>query len=90
LNVRRLTLTPLNFVPGEAATALGADDAAWLGAATDAAGADGGAAEDGDGLADELHAVRTSAGTTIAAAIDRNRDTTGGPPLDPRRRRPTY
>ena len=45
-----------------------------FGGAPDAAGVDG-AAADGDGLADELQAVRTRIGT-IAAAIDRNRDTT--------------
>src|SRR4051812_24601892 len=81
-----LTLTPANFVPGEAATALGATEAAAevLGAtlgATDALPVDG--AADGDGLAELEHAVRTRIGM-IAAATVRNRDFTLGPPLDPR------
>jgi hypothetical protein len=75
------TLTPLNFVPGEAAAA--ADAEAPADAAADAAGADAawlsgaalGLAALGLGLADELQALRMRMGM-IAAATDRYRDTT--------------
>jgi hypothetical protein len=69
VNVRTLTSTPVKSCAAAAAEA----DAA--GAET--AGADAavdGATADGVGLADEPHAVRTRMGT-IAAAIERNRDT---------------
>ncbi len=66
-------LTPLNFVPGDAAAACDAEAAGALGGA-DVGPVDAGA-DDADGLAVGLQAVNTRMGT-IAAAIDRNRDTT--------------
>jgi hypothetical protein len=72
-----LTLMPANFVPGEAAAAAEADAAGE--AATEAAGLATAGADalgaDGVGVADELQALKTRIGT-IAAAIDRYRDTT--------------
>jgi hypothetical protein len=79
-----LTLTPANFVPGEAA-ALGCVEAGWDAAVdgvTDAAAA---AEADGEGLTALLHAVRTRIGM-IAAATSRYRDTAESPPLDILRR----
>jgi hypothetical protein len=84
LKVRMLTLMPLNYVPGEAATAeaeaAGADG--W-----DVAGGVEAPGDDavGDGLAEALHPDSTRIGM-IAAATKRYRDTDGGPPLDIRRR----
>src|SRR3954454_24522063 len=82
-----LTLAPLNFVPGDAATG-GADGepaATEGGAATDGAADEVGAVADGDGLAEALQAVTTRM-VLIAAATMRYRDTAESPPLDiPRR-----
>src|SRR4051794_27205968 len=80
-----LTLMPLNFVPGEAATA----EADAAGPEAEAAGAEAAgtdaAGDDDDGLAELLQAVRTRIGM-IAAATSRYRDTAGSPPLDIQRR----
>ena len=75
-----MTLTPANFVPGDAAAAADADAAAEADAAgAEAAWLAGAAALGlgalGLGLADELQALRMRMGT-IAAATDRYRDTT--------------
>jgi hypothetical protein len=87
LNVRILTLTPANFVPGEAA-AVDADAAAVDAAGVDAAGADA-AGDDWDGLAEALQAVRTRIGM-IAAATMRYRDTTDALLLTSGADRPAY
>jgi hypothetical protein len=69
LNVRRLTLMPLNFVPCEAAGVASAEADAEGEVSTD------GAADDGSGVGlAALHAVRTRIGM-IAAATKRYRDT---------------
>jgi hypothetical protein len=78
------TLTPANFVPGDAA-ALGSVDAG-CDAAAEGGGTEAAAAEaDGEGLTALLHAVRTRIGM-IAAATSRYRDTAESPPLDILRR----
>jgi hypothetical protein len=69
LKVRRLTLTPLNLSPCDAAGVASAEAEADADASVDGAADDGTA----DGLA-ALHAVRTRIGM-IAAATKRYRDT---------------
>jgi hypothetical protein len=84
-----LTFTPANFVPGDAATGgVEGEPAGADAAGVDAAGVDA-AGEDGDGLALLLQAVRTRIGM-IAAATNRNRDTTDALLLTFSPNRPAY
>src|SRR6266576_1878165 len=86
LNVRMLTLTPLNLSPGDVAgpAALGAGPL-LVAAGTEAAAP---LLDAGEMLGAALHAVSTRIRPT-AMAIDRNRDT-GSLLLDPLETCPTY